>query len=181
MRDMLVKLYELPDAAAHRGRMAAQGLVLRHAMAYELTPVRAWVREHFSDGWADEVHACFSRQPVSCVLALEPGEAMAGTGTGAGAGAEARVGLKRIVGFAAYEATTRGFFGPMGTLERARGKGVGAAVCLEALWAMRSMGYGYAIIGGVGPAAFYTKVCGARLIEDSSPGVYADMLDRASP
>jgi len=41
---------------------------------------------------------------------------------------------------------------------------------------MAGMGYGYAIIGGVGPADFYTKVAGAVEIEGSSPGIYRDRL-----
>ncbi|MCK7506256.1 MAG: hypothetical protein MZV70_20760 [Desulfobacterales bacterium] len=35
---------------------------------------------------------------------------------------------------------------------------------------MRDDGYAYAIIGGVGPAAYYAKTVGATLIEGSSPG-----------
>jgi hypothetical protein len=34
------------------------------------------------------------------------------------------------------------------------------------------MGYAYAIIGGVGPAAFYEKVCGAFVIPGSERGIY---------
>ena len=162
---MLVRLYDLPMAAGHRRRMAEQGVVLRHAMTYERSAVRGWIGRHFSEGWADETSACFARQPVSCILALDRGEAGAKPG-------------RTIVGFAAYEATARGFFGPMGTATAARGRGIGAALCLEALGAMRGMGYGYAVIGGVGPAEFYAKVCGATAIEGSTPGIYRDMLGK---
>jgi hypothetical protein len=48
---------------------------------------------------------------------------------------------------------------------------------LACLYAMREQGYGYAIIGGVGPAEFYTKTVGATLIEDSTPGVYRGQLE----
>jgi len=41
---------------------------------------------------------------------------------------------------------------------------------------MRAEGYGYTLIGGFEPAEFYAKSVGARLIEDSSPGVYRGML-----
>jgi hypothetical protein len=41
---------------------------------------------------------------------------------------------------------------------------------------MRHVGYGYAIIGGVGPVAFYQQAVGAQVIEDSTPGVYAGLL-----
>ena len=41
---------------------------------------------------------------------------------------------------------------------------------------MRQQGYGYAIVGGVGPTAFYSKAVGAVLIEGSQPGVYRGLL-----
>ena len=41
---------------------------------------------------------------------------------------------------------------------------------------MRTLGYGYAIIGDVGPSAFYERTVGATLIPDSEPGVYAGLL-----
>jgi hypothetical protein len=41
---------------------------------------------------------------------------------------------------------------------------------------MLAQGYGYAIIGGVGPAEFYTKIAGATIIEGSSPGIYRGLL-----
>ena len=40
------------------------------------------------------------------------------------------------------------------------------------------MGYAYAIIGGAGPVEFYQRECGAKLIPDSVPGVYADPLKK---
>jgi hypothetical protein len=41
---------------------------------------------------------------------------------------------------------------------------------------MRQAGYGYAIIGGVGPADFYVKTVGATPIEGSEPGIYRGLL-----
>ena len=41
---------------------------------------------------------------------------------------------------------------------------------------MRANGYAYAIIGGVGPAEYYRKSVGARLIEGSNPGIYKGIL-----
>ena len=43
--------------------------------------------------------------------------------------------------------------------------------------AYSKLGYGYAIIGDVGPSAFYEKTVGAMPIPNSAPGVYAGMLD----
>jgi hypothetical protein len=41
---------------------------------------------------------------------------------------------------------------------------------------MRLKGYGYAIVGGVGPAEYYRKVVGAVDIQESSPGIWKTWL-----
>ena len=81
-----------------------------------------------------------------------------------------------ILGFACYESTARNFFGPTGTLESERGKGIGKLLLLKSLESMREMGYTYAIIGGVGPAEFYEKAVGAKVIEDSEISIYQNLL-----
>lgn len=53
---------------------------------------------------------------------------------------------------------------------------VGAALCMAAMHAMAAKGYAYSVIGWVGPADFYAKLVGATMIEDSTPGMYKDML-----
>ena len=45
---------------------------------------------------------------------------------------------------------------------------------------MREMGYAYAVIGGVGPAAFYEKVCGAFIIPGSDISVYGPLYESMS-
>ena len=54
--------------------------------------------------------------------------------------------------------------------------GIGRALLLRSLAAMRAEGYAYAVIGGVGPQEFYKKCVGAMLIPDSVPGIYRDFL-----
>jgi predicted N-acetyltransferase YhbS len=81
-----------------------------------------------------------------------------------------------LLGFAAWDVTALGFFGPTGVDEGARGKGVGAALLLSVLRAMRGAGYGYAIIGAAGAPDFFTKVAGAVPIAGSHPGVYRGLL-----
>ena len=65
-------------------------------------------------------------------------------------------------------------FGPTRVLDSEQGHGVGTALLLRCLTAMREHGYGYAIIGSVGPVAFYEKACHATVIPDSDPGIYKD-------
>ena len=155
MADMLVKLYELPDATEQFAELENLGVTIRRALAPEKHVVVNWVEENFSKAWASECDVSFARQPAGCFIAVES---------------------KQIVGFACYEATCKNFFGPTGVLENQRGRGVGKALLFAALKAMRDEGYAYAIIGGVGPAEFYEKAVGAKLIENSAPGIYRGLL-----
>jgi len=153
--DMLVKLYDLPPSHESLSRLAAAGVSVRRALPPEKHKVLAWIRSTFSEAWASEADVAFARQPVSCFLAIEN---------------------KRLLGFACHDATCRNFFGPTGVDANARGRGIGAGLLLTCLDAMRHQGYGYAIIGGVGPAEFYTKAVGAIPIEGSEPGIYRGLL-----
>jgi hypothetical protein len=153
--DMLVKLYALPDSRPVMERPAQTGVSLRRALVPEKHRVVAWVKSNFSDGWANETDVAFSRQPVSCFIAVRAGD---------------------IIGFACHDVTCRNFFGPTGVIPKARKNGVGAALLFLCLEAMRHQGYGYAIIGGVGPADYYAKAVGAVPIEGSDIGVYRGLL-----
>jgi GNAT superfamily N-acetyltransferase len=155
MIDMLVRLYDLPDSAALYEIVADSGVTLRRARAFEKHTVAAFVKEHFSAKWVSEVEVAMSRQPIACYIATRDQE---------------------IIGFACYDTTQRGFFGPTGVSEKARGLGLGKALLMKALEALREIGFAYAIIGGVGPKEFYAKNCGAIEIPGSDPGTYMDIL-----
>ncbi|HEU4837262.1 MAG TPA: GNAT family N-acetyltransferase [Pyrinomonadaceae bacterium] len=149
MPDLLVNLLKLPELEN------THDFIVRRAQPFELSPVRRFVAENFSPGWADEVSVGFARQPISVYIATIDRE---------------------LAGFAAYECTRRGFFGPTGVIDSARGKGIGKVLLLASLWSLREMGYVYAIIGAAGPVRFYQKTVGAIIIPDSEPGIYTDML-----
>ena len=151
MPDLLVNLLKLPAVE----NASVREFNVRRAQPFELTPVRRFVTDNFSRNWADEISVGFAHQPISVFVATMERE---------------------IVGFAGYECTRRGFFGPTGVASAARGKGIGAVLLLEALAALREMGYVYAIIGAAGPVRFYQKTVGAIIIPDSEPGIYTDML-----
>lgn len=157
MQDMLVRLYDLPQEQSWMDTMAAQGIFLRRPLSAERSYCCEWVGRHFSELWANEMDTAFSRNPVSCWLAQRENS---------------------WLGFACYETTAPNFFGPTGVLETERGKGIGKALLLQALNSLKHMGYGYAIIGGVGPAEFYTKAVDAFLIPGSDPGMYKGLLKR---
>ena len=155
MPDMLVKLYTLPPLEPVLQQQQAAGIDIRRALANEKHLVVDWVRRNFYPNWVSECEVAFTRQPVSCFIAVEQGQ---------------------LIGFACHDATYRNFFGPTGVSEQVRGRGVGKALLLACLHAMAAQGYGYAIIGWVGPAEFYTKTVGAVEIEGSDPGIYRGML-----
>ncbi len=153
MADMLVKLYDLPDLKSEA--MKEIGVILRRPFSFEKSMVTNWVKRCFSSGWSDECEVTFSNQPISTFIAVAEG---------------------KIIGFASYDATCRNFFGPTGVEKDSRKKGIGEALLLQAFIAMREQGYAYGIIGGVGPAAFYSRIVGAVIIEGSEPGIYGNQL-----
>jgi len=155
MTDMLVKLYDLPplDPALERARAA--GFDVRRALPPEKHRLLAWVRAHFSENWVSEADVSCSAKPPTVFIATREGE---------------------LAGFACYDATALGMFGPIGVDEALRGGGVGAALMIACFHAMAARGYVYAVIGAVGPKEFYTRVVGAIEIPDSTPGPFRGLL-----
>jgi len=151
MPDLLVNLLKLPDLEP----LSDKTLVIRRAQPFELTAVRNFITDNFSESWADEVSVGFASKPISVFIATSD---------------------RHVVGFAAYECTRRAFFGPTGVAEGAREKGIGKALLIHALRGLREMGYVYAIIGAAGPVDFYKAAVGAFVIPESEPGVYEDLL-----
>jgi predicted N-acetyltransferase YhbS len=150
MPDLLVNLLKLPTLVSDD-----ESFVIRRAQPFELSLVREFIRRNFGEPWADEVSVGFANKPISVFLATMD---------------------RKLVGFAAYECTRRGFFGPTAVISNARGRGIGRALLLASLGGLREMGYVYGIIGGVGPVRFYQKTVGAIVIPDSEPGIYSDLL-----
>ena len=89
--DMLVKLYALPPSRDVFERLGKAAITTRRALAPEKHKVVAWVRQNFSEAWASEVDVAFSRQPVSCFIAIRQ---------------------KSILGFACHDATCPTSLGP---------------------------------------------------------------------
>lgn len=157
MSDMLVKLYDLTEDWSFLEDQARIGVTIRKPIGGEKHVVIDWVRDRFNDGWASEADAAISNSPRTCFIAIARGE---------------------IVGFACYDATALGFFGPIGVDESHRGNGTGKALLCACLLDMKLKGYGYAIIGSAGNFEFYEKAVGAVEIPDSSPGLYETWVRR---
>ena len=157
MPDMLVNLLKLPPDDGTEDILAKEGILIRRAMSPDKLRIVPRVQELSSLSAAGECDVSFSHTPISTYIATD--------------GA-------KIVGYACYNATMPDFFGPTAVDVAYRGKGIGKALLLRCLRALHNEGYAYAIIGGVGPVAFYEKIAGATVIPDSDPGVYEDFVGR---
>ena len=156
MPDMLVKLYDLPDLDSALAHQRAQGITIRRGLAPEKHMALDWIREHFSERWVSEADVGFCAQPSTIFLAHQG---------------------DKLLGFACYDTTHKNFFGPTGVDEAERGRGIGTALLLACLHAMRGAGYMYGIIGWAGPVAYYQKAVGAEVIPDAEPpGSYRGLL-----
>ncbi|MDF0715771.1 hypothetical protein PY092_06405 [Muricauda sp. 334s03] len=156
MQDMLVRLLDLPDISfEEKNLFEKEGIIFKRPIAPEKSIVVDWVNKHFSKNWADETEAAFSALPVNCFIAQRD---------------------QQILGFACFESTAKNFFGPTGVLANQRGKGIGKILLVKSLLGLKEMGYAYAIIGGVGPAAYYEQVVNAKIIEKSEKSIYQNLL-----
>jgi GNAT superfamily N-acetyltransferase len=154
MADLLVRLYDLPLFEAE-AKVAAAGIVVRPALPPERNDILAWIGTHFSQHWVSEAEVGIGRMPVTTFIAVRDGT---------------------LLGFACYDTSARGFFGPTGVDEAARGQGIGEALLIATLKAMRAACYAYAIIGDPGPVEFYRRRLDALEIPGSKPGIYAGMV-----
>ncbi len=157
MPDMLVKLYELPRLNPLMQAMEKQDITIRLGLPPEKHIVLQWIRENFSEKWADEADVAFAHKPSAIYLAVDDK-------------------TQKLVGFGCYETTCKGYFGPTGVQPEYRGKGIGKALLLACLHGLAHLGYAYGIIGGAGPVEFYQKSVGAIEIPDSVPGIYKGLL-----
>ncbi len=148
--DMIASLHDLPEIELEAG------LRLKRAFCGDKPEILAFVGEHFSPKWIYEAEmALFHR---NCFLVTEGG---------------------RILGFACYDASAKGFFGPIGVHPDHRGRGIGKALLLRTLEAMKEDGYAYAIIGWVdGAEHFYRKTVDAEFIKNGTPdrSIYANLV-----
>ena len=153
--DMLVKLYGLKDEPHNIFNTSSTAIEIRKPIGPEKHEVLKWVGDNFSSAWASELDIALSNRPISCFIALKH---------------------TSLIGFACYDSTALGFFGPLGVVTSEQGQGVGSKLTRACLIDMHLKGYGYAIIGMAESPEFYKKVAGAVEIPDSSPGIYRSCI-----
>ncbi|MGA1825810.1 MAG: GNAT family N-acetyltransferase [bacterium] len=159
MPDLLVKLYDLNFEMYRKEYFNTEIKIIR-VLPSDKTKVIEFVRKKFNDNWASECERSFSKVPISCFIAVKN---------------------KKIIGFACYDVTARGYFGPIGVQPTEREKGVGTKLLYSCLRDMWDSEYGYAIIGWANENEidFYKKAVLATVIPESSPGIYKRMLEKS--
>jgi len=151
LSDLLVPLYDLPDAKEQ------DGLWVGKPLSHQAPSVLSFIQDNFSSGWKAEAGTAFGSVPPTIIVAVDKASGS-------------------LAGFCCWDCTARGFLGPIGVHDDFRGKGVGNSVVIAVLHSMREVGYGYAVIGDAGPVEFFQRICDARVIEGSTPGIYNNPL-----
>ena len=127
------------DTSAQEAALKAQGIDVRRAQTGDWALIERFFGRCFGEGWLCEVGLAMSRDPPGVHLALQAGE---------------------IVGFAAHSTMNQewGNFGPMGTADEARNRGVGRVLLYRCLADLKAAGFASAVIPWVGPYRFYCRL-----------------------
>ncbi|MHB9032659.1 MAG: GNAT family N-acetyltransferase, partial [Anaerolineae bacterium] len=141
--DMRVDLDKLNlDSTAAIGKLAQSRIEIRRATTQDIPAAAAFALQNFSRGWQLEVEDAlrFPTPPVN--LAIKDGS---------------------IVGFAVYDVTGYGRFGPTGTRVDMRKQGIGGVLLKECCRQMQARGDTVAEIAWAGPVSFYLKEVNAQI------------------
>ena len=153
--DMIVSLYNMPDVKI------LKDIKISKAFVSDMDEIMKFIDNELPNeqGWKKEIQYSLMQSPIKVVIATKNNE---------------------LLGFACYDASAKGFFGPIGVKQSERKKGVGKALLVNTLNYMKSDGYAYAIIGWVGLAdKFYEKSVGAKRLPDSTPdkSIYSNKIN----
>ena len=151
--DMIVGLTNLP-----KYELTDKKIKLKRAFPGDKEEILNFIKANFQANWIYEVEQSLMQSPGKCFIATRDG---------------------KLLGFACYDASAKGFFGPIGVLPSERGKNIGTLLLLRTLESMREYGYGYAIIGWVSDAEhFYRKTVSAEYIKNGEPenSVYSNLI-----
>lgn len=130
--------WDTQDAEA---RLASEGYEFRRLRPEDRSLLSDWLQQTWGETWAHEALCSYANDPISTWIAVQ-GE--------------------RIRSFASYNVT--GFangFGPTGTEEACRGKGLGRILFNRCMLDLRALGYQTCEVCWVGPISFYARVADA--------------------
>jgi len=145
--NLLIDLAGNPRVTAARrdelaARAAAVGYQVRRARPPDRAPLLDAIDRAFGRAWPHEVARALDHTPATVHVAL----------TGAG----------EVAAFAAHDGNNRGlgWFGPTGTLEPHRGRGLGEALLIACLVDVVGAGHATCEVAWIGPRRFYERAAG---------------------
>jgi len=150
MTDMLVKLYRIRYDYGFVEKLEAEGISIHKPERNQIQPLMQWIEKLFCQESAEQASLAFLSNPACGFIASEKNSG-------------------DFIGFACYDALGLGFFGPICILPNYKGKGISRALVLSCLFDMKMRGYGYAIIGNVGPTRFYEDIIKDVAVPDNNP------------
>ena len=158
MADLIVNLYEKDYLNDTNVKLKNSDIKIKRILSPNADSLINFVQTHFSTGWTSEVKAGIFKPNPTCFVATHEGQ---------------------IIGFACYDATAKGYFGPTGVNPEYRGNNVGQVLLLTTLAAMKDAGYGYAVIGGVSEKVqgFYARYVNFQKFE-VKPDLYNRLINR---
>jgi ribosomal protein S18 acetylase RimI-like enzyme len=141
--NLLCDLSQNLDTTAEEEKANRLGVVIKRATANDNTRLMDWAEVNFK-GWQEEMNRALNNNPISLHYAESNGE---------------------IIAFAAYETNNpgMGWFGPVGTSEAARGKGVGGILLKKCLQDLKNASYTEAIIPWVAHIPFYMHYINSKV------------------
>ena len=145
--DLVVNLYQNKLANNNIPILKDENIVVKRLLTPNSDQLVEFINANFHKGWASEVKAAIYKPNPTCFIAVFK---------------------KEIIGFACYDATAKGYFGPTGVNDKYRGLNVGQNLLFKTLLSMKEDGYGYAIIGGGRIKDYYGKYLDIFVIDDES-------------
>jgi ribosomal protein S18 acetylase RimI-like enzyme len=124
-------------------KVKANGIESRRAVESDYDAMMEWTDNNFK-AWRFEISNAFKNDPISLHIALMDGE---------------------VIAFSAHESNNPGlgWFGPIGTTEAARGKGIGGILLKRCLQDLKDSGYKEAIIPWVANIPFYMHYINSKV------------------
>jgi len=156
--DLIVNLYEKDFLDDTNVKLKNKDIKIKRLLSPNADNLVKFVKDNFSDNWASEIKAGVYKNNPTCFVATHNND---------------------IIGFACYDVTAKGYFGPTGVNQNYRGNNVGQILLLTTLDAMKEAGYGYAIIGGVNKKVqgFYSRYLNFKVFE-SKKDLYSRLINR---
>lgn len=129
------------DTADEEAFLSLEGFTIRRLEQRDMIAFSDWLHRTWGPAWQAEGLISLKREPVSTFIAEYNG---------------------RICAFASYGVAAFPYgFGPTGTEETLRGKGLGRVLFYRCMNDLKTQGHTFAEVCWVGPIAFYAKVANA--------------------